>query len=158
MASAFKETPSGQGRTTVPGRLVLRHRTGYSPCRLAQITEKTYPASFISSISCRKDSTMQPPPQAVPSGVAGPPPAGNPRSSFWANSPYRKPANNNAPVAPITRPLQPVTDPFAFNRQTLQNTPVGSSSKSSPPNLPGPALPVFFSVAWFACASHKCWG
>ncbi|XP_063139022.1 protein transport protein Sec16A isoform X4 [Rattus norvegicus] len=86
---------------------------------------------------------MQPPPQAVPSGVAGPPPAGNPRSSFWANSPYRKPANNNAPVAPITRPLQPVTDPFAFNRQTLQNTPVGSSSKSSPPNLPGPALPVF---------------
>lgn len=86
---------------------------------------------------------MQPPPQAVPSGVAGPPPAGNPRSTFWANSPYRKPANNNAPVAPITRPLQPVTDPFAFNRQTLQNTPMGSSSKSSPPNLPGPALPVF---------------
>eukprot|EP00072_Mus_musculus_P031702 XP_006497977.1 PREDICTED: protein transport protein Sec16A isoform X5 [Mus musculus] len=85
---------------------------------------------------------MQPPPQAVPSGVAGPPPAGNPRSMFWANSPYRKPANN-APVAPITRPLQPVTDPFAFNRQTLQNTPVGSSSKSSLPNLPGPALSVF---------------
>ncbi|XP_029391849.1 protein transport protein Sec16A isoform X4 [Mus pahari] len=86
---------------------------------------------------------MQPPPQAVPSGVAGPPPAGNPRSMFWANSPYRKPASNNAPVAPITRPLQPVTDPFAFNRQTLQNTPVGSSSKSSLPNLPGPALSVF---------------
>ncbi|XP_029327432.1 protein transport protein Sec16A isoform X4 [Mus caroli] len=86
---------------------------------------------------------MQPPPQAVPSGVAGPPPAGNPRSMFWANSPYRKPANNNAPVAPITRPLQPVTDPFAFNRQTLQNTPVGSSSKSSLPNLPGPALSGF---------------
>ncbi|XP_076793742.1 protein transport protein Sec16A isoform X3 [Arvicanthis niloticus] len=86
---------------------------------------------------------MQPPPQAVPSGVAGPPPAGNPRSMFWANSPYRKPVSNNAPVAPITRPLQPVTDPFAFNRQTLQNTPVGSSSKSSLPNLPGPALSVF---------------
>ncbi|XP_055455856.1 protein transport protein Sec16A isoform X5 [Psammomys obesus] len=83
---------------------------------------------------------MQPPPQAVPSGVAGPPPAGNPRSMFWANSPYRKPASNNAPVAPITRPLQPVTDPFAFNRQ---NIPVGSSSKSGLPNLPGPALSVF---------------
>ncbi|XP_021496764.1 protein transport protein Sec16A isoform X2 [Meriones unguiculatus] len=83
---------------------------------------------------------MQPPPQAVPSGVAGPPPAGNPRSMFWANSPYRKPASNNAPVAPITRPLQPVTDPFAFNRQ---NIPVGSSSKSSLPNLPGPTLSVF---------------
>ncbi|XP_076425337.1 protein transport protein Sec16A isoform X24 [Peromyscus maniculatus bairdii] len=86
---------------------------------------------------------MQPPPQAVPSGVAGPPPAGNPRSMFWANSPYRRPASNNAPVAPITRPLQPVTDPFAFNRQTLQNSPVGSSSKSSLPSLPGPALSAF---------------
>lgn len=83
---------------------------------------------------------MQPPPQAVPSGVAGPPPAGNPRSMFWANSPS---ASNNVPVAPITHPLQPVTDPFAFNRQTLQNTPVGSSSKSSLPNLPGPAPSVF---------------
>uniref|UniRef100_A0A8C6QUM0 Protein transport protein sec16 n=1 Tax=Nannospalax galili TaxID=1026970 RepID=A0A8C6QUM0_NANGA len=86
---------------------------------------------------------MQPPPQAVPSSMAGPPPAGNPRSMFWANSPYRRPASNNAPVAPITRPLQPVTDPFAFNRQTLQNTPVASSSKSSLPSLHGPALPVF---------------
>ncbi|XP_052581042.1 protein transport protein Sec16A isoform X5 [Peromyscus californicus insignis] len=86
---------------------------------------------------------MQPPPQAVPSGVAGPPPAGNPRSMFWANSPYRRPASNNAPVAPITRPLQPVTDPFAFNRQTLQNSPVGSSSKSSLPSLPGPGLSAF---------------
>ncbi|XP_051040861.1 protein transport protein Sec16A isoform X4 [Phodopus roborovskii] len=85
---------------------------------------------------------MQPPPQAAPAGVAGPPPAGNPRSMFWANSPYRRPANN-APVAPITRPLQPVTDPFAFNRQTLQNIPVGSSSKSSLPNLPGPPLSAF---------------
>lgn len=85
---------------------------------------------------------MQPPPQAAPAGVAGPPPAGNPRSMFWANSPYRRPANN-VPVAPITRPLQPVTDPFAFNKQTLQNVPVGSSSKSSLPNLPGPALSAF---------------
>lgn len=39
MASAFKETPSGQGRTTVPGRLVLRHRTGYSPCRLGELSK-----------------------------------------------------------------------------------------------------------------------
>lgn len=86
---------------------------------------------------------MQPPPQAVVSGVAGPPPAGNPRSMFWANSPYRRPANNNVPAAPITRPLQPVTDPFAFNRQTLQNAPVGNSSRSSLPTLLGPALSVF---------------
>lgn len=62
---------------------------------------------------------------------------------FWANSPYRRPANINAPVAPITRPLQPVTDPFAFNRQTLQNAPLGNSSKSNLPSLPGPALSAF---------------
>uniref|UniRef100_A0A0D9RTG0 Protein transport protein sec16 n=1 Tax=Chlorocebus sabaeus TaxID=60711 RepID=A0A0D9RTG0_CHLSB len=82
---------------------------------------------------------MQPPPQAVPSGVAGPPPAGNPRSVFWASSPYRRRANGNAAVAPITCPLQPVTDPFAFSRQALQSTPVGSSSKSSLPVLQVPA-------------------
>ncbi|XP_023371947.1 protein transport protein Sec16A-like isoform X2 [Otolemur garnettii] len=86
---------------------------------------------------------MQPPPQAVPSGVAAPPPAGNPQSIFWTNSPYRRRANNNAPVAPITCPLQPVTDPFAFSRQALQNTPLGSLSKSSPPILQGPAPPGF---------------
>ncbi|XP_017748594.1 PREDICTED: protein transport protein Sec16A isoform X6 [Rhinopithecus bieti] len=92
---------------------------------------------------------MQPPPQAVPSGVAGPPPAGNPRSVFWASSPYRRRANNNAAVTPITCPLQPVTDPFAFSRQALQSTPMGSSSKSSLPILQGqsgfsqhPGLPV----------------
>ncbi|XP_011904157.1 PREDICTED: protein transport protein Sec16A isoform X6 [Cercocebus atys] len=93
----------------------------------------------VSSIDLCKSSVMQPPPQAVPSGVAGPPPAGNPRSVFWASSPYRRRANNNAPVAPITCPLQPVTDPFAFSRQALQSTPVGSSSKSSLPVLQGPA-------------------
>ncbi|XP_041530179.1 protein transport protein Sec16A isoform X4 [Microtus oregoni] len=86
---------------------------------------------------------MQPPPQAVPSSVTGPPPAGNPRSMFWANSPYRRPASINASVAPITRPLQPVTDPFAFNRQTLQNAPLGNSSKSNLPSLPGPAPSAF---------------
>uniref|UniRef100_A0A8D2E0Y5 Protein transport protein sec16 n=1 Tax=Sciurus vulgaris TaxID=55149 RepID=A0A8D2E0Y5_SCIVU len=86
---------------------------------------------------------MQPPPQAVPSGVTGPPPPGNPRSMFWANSPHRRPASNNIPVAPITCPLQPVTDPFAFSRQTLQNTPLGSSSKSNLPVLQSPALPAF---------------
>ncbi|XP_042536870.1 protein transport protein Sec16A isoform X1 [Dipodomys spectabilis] len=86
---------------------------------------------------------MQPPPQAIPSSMAGPPPAGNPRSMFWGgNSPYRRPASNNAPVAPITCPLPPVTDPFAFNRQTRQHTPLGSSSKSSLPALHGSAFPV----------------
>nr|XP_044993165.1 protein transport protein Sec16A isoform X3 [Jaculus jaculus] len=85
---------------------------------------------------------MQPPPQVVPSGMAGPPPSGNPRSMFWKTSPYRRPTSNNAPVAPITCPLQPVTDPFAFNRQ-VQNTSSDSSSKSSLPILHGPSLPMF---------------
>lgn len=39
MASAFKETPSGLGRTTVPGRLVLRHGTAYRPCRLGGLSK-----------------------------------------------------------------------------------------------------------------------
>ncbi|XP_048079202.2 protein transport protein Sec16A isoform X6 [Ursus arctos] len=86
---------------------------------------------------------MQPPPQAAPSGVVGPPPAGTPQSMFWSNRPYRRQANNNAPVTPITCPLQPVTDPFAFSRQALQNTSLGGSSKSSPPILQGPAPPAF---------------
>ncbi|XP_040488139.1 protein transport protein Sec16A isoform X2 [Ursus maritimus] len=86
---------------------------------------------------------MQPPPQAAPSGVVGPPPAGTPQSMFWSNRPYRRQANNNAPVTPITCPLQPVTDPFAFSRQALQNTSLGGSSKSSPPILQGPGPPAF---------------
>ncbi|XP_005625159.2 protein transport protein Sec16A isoform X2 [Canis lupus familiaris] len=86
---------------------------------------------------------MQPPPQAAPSGVIGPPPAGTPQSMFWSNRPYRRQANNNTPVTPITCPLQPVTDPFAFSRQALQSTSLGSSSKSSLPILQGPAPAAF---------------
>ncbi|XP_040320284.1 protein transport protein Sec16A isoform X3 [Herpailurus yagouaroundi] len=86
---------------------------------------------------------MQPPPQAAPSGVVGPPPAGTPQSMFWSNRSYRRQANSNAPVTPITCPLQPVTDPFAFSRQALQTTSSGSSSKSSTPVLQGPTPPAF---------------
>nr|XP_019612303.1 PREDICTED: protein transport protein Sec16A isoform X2 [Rhinolophus sinicus] len=86
---------------------------------------------------------MQPPPQAVPPGMVGPPPAGTPQSTHWSSSPYRRQAIASAPVAPGTRPLQPVTDPFAFSRQALQSTSLGSLSKSSPPVLPGPAPPAF---------------
>ncbi|XP_057580040.1 protein transport protein Sec16A isoform X3 [Hippopotamus amphibius kiboko] len=84
---------------------------------------------------------MQPPPQAVPPGMAAPPPSGSPQSMFWSNSPYRRQAGSHAHVAPSTCPLQPVTDPFAFSRQALQNTSLGSSSKSSAPVLQGPAPP-----------------
>lgn len=85
---------------------------------------------------------MQPPPQAVPPSAVGPPPTGSPQSMLWSTSPYRRQATANAPAAPVTRPSQPVTDPFAFSRQALQNTSLGSVSRSSPPILPGPAPPV----------------
>ncbi|KAM6183251.1 protein transport protein Sec16A isoform 2-T2 [Erethizon dorsatum] len=85
---------------------------------------------------------MQPPPQTVPSGVAGPPPAGTPQSMFWGSSGYRNPASSSALAAPPC-PLQPVTDPFAFSRQVLQNSPLDTSSKSSLPAGSDPALPVF---------------
>ncbi|XP_070286393.1 protein transport protein Sec16A isoform X2 [Myotis yumanensis] len=86
---------------------------------------------------------MQPPPQAVPPSVVGPPPAGSPPSMFWSGSSYRRQAAAGAPGAAVTGPLQPVTDPFAFSRQALQSTSLGSSSKSSPPVLLGSAPPAF---------------
>ncbi|XP_013362144.1 PREDICTED: protein transport protein Sec16A isoform X3 [Chinchilla lanigera] len=86
---------------------------------------------------------MQPPPQTVPSGVAGPPPAGTSRSMFWGSGGgYRKPVSSSALAAPPC-PLQPVTDPFAFSRQMLQNTPLNTSPKSSLPARNDPALPMF---------------
>ncbi|XP_013011255.1 protein transport protein Sec16A isoform X10 [Cavia porcellus] len=85
---------------------------------------------------------MQPPSQGVVPGVAGPPPAGTPRSMFWGSSGYRKLASSSAPVAPPCS-LQPVTDPFAFSRQMRQNNPLDALSRSSLPASNDPALPVF---------------
>ncbi|XP_010607173.1 protein transport protein Sec16A isoform X7 [Fukomys damarensis] len=85
---------------------------------------------------------MQPPPQTVPSGMAGPPPAGTPRSMFWGSSSYRRLASSSALTAPPC-PQQPVTDPFAFSRQMLQNSALGSPSRSSLPAGHDSALPVF---------------
>nr|KAF6434415.1 SEC16-like protein A, endoplasmic reticulum export factor [Molossus molossus] len=82
---------------------------------------------------------MQPPPQAVPPSLVGPPPAGSPPSMFWSSSSYRRQAVTSGPLASVTCPLQPVTDPFAFSRQALENT----SSRSSPPVLPASAPPAF---------------
>ncbi|XP_050175889.1 protein transport protein Sec16A isoform X4 [Myiozetetes cayanensis] len=65
---------------------------------------------------------MQQPPQPVPAGAA-PPPAGIARNMYWRNSPLSKRANAAA------APVQPVTDPFAFGRQTLQGPPLDSPSK-----------------------------
>ncbi|XP_049751739.1 protein transport protein Sec16A isoform X1 [Elephas maximus indicus] len=86
---------------------------------------------------------MQPPPQAAPSGLIGPPPVGNSRSVFWSNSSYRRRVSSNVPTAPLTCPLQPVTDPFAFSRQLAQDTSLDTLSRSSLPVMPGPAPPAF---------------
>ncbi|XP_036607459.1 protein transport protein Sec16A isoform X3 [Trichosurus vulpecula] len=84
---------------------------------------------------------MQPPPQTVPSGTGGPPPVGGPRNMYWSNSPYSRRAN--APVTAVAGPVQPVTDPFAFGRQTPQGTALGNPSKGNSLVMQGPSPPMF---------------
>uniref|UniRef100_A0A8D2PK72 Protein transport protein sec16 n=1 Tax=Zosterops lateralis melanops TaxID=1220523 RepID=A0A8D2PK72_ZOSLA len=76
---------------------------------------------------------MQQPPQPVPPGAAPPPPAGVARNMYWRNSPLSKRANAAA------APVQPVTDPFAFGRQTPQGSPLDNPSKGNAPAFPQPA-------------------
>ncbi|XP_063265023.1 protein transport protein Sec16A isoform X3 [Prinia subflava] len=76
---------------------------------------------------------MQQPPQPVPPGAAPPPPAGVARNMYWRNSPLSK--RGNAAAAPV----QPVTDPFAFGRQTPQGPPLDNPPKGSAPAFPQPA-------------------
>ncbi|XP_071310534.1 protein transport protein Sec16A isoform X4 [Agelaius tricolor] len=68
---------------------------------------------------------MQQPPQPVPAGAAPPPPAGVARNMYWRNSPLGRRANAAA------APVQPVTDPFAFGRQTPQGAPSDHPPKGS---------------------------
>uniref|UniRef100_A0A8B9W618 Protein transport protein sec16 n=1 Tax=Anas zonorhyncha TaxID=75864 RepID=A0A8B9W618_9AVES len=85
---------------------------------------------------------MQQPPQTVPAGAAAPPPAGLARNVYWRNTSLSKRANAAA------APVQPVTDPFAFGRQTPQGSPLDNPSKgnalvmpsSSPAAFPQPAV------------------
>ncbi|XP_069729601.1 protein transport protein Sec16A isoform X2 [Phaenicophaeus curvirostris] len=85
---------------------------------------------------------MQQPPQTVPAGAAAPPPAGIARNMYWRNSSLSKRANAAA------APVQPVTDPFAFGRQTPQSSPLDNPLKgntlipqsSSPAAFPQPAV------------------
>ncbi|XP_072792913.1 protein transport protein Sec16A isoform X4 [Taeniopygia guttata] len=77
---------------------------------------------------------MQQPPQPVPAGTAPPPPpTGVARNLYWRNSPLGKRANAAA------APVQPVTDPFAFGRQTPQGSPLENAPKGSAPLFPQPA-------------------
>ncbi|XP_068925306.1 protein transport protein Sec16A isoform X4 [Petaurus breviceps papuanus] len=84
---------------------------------------------------------MQPPPQTVPSGTGGPPPVGGPRNLYWSNSPYSRRAN--VPGTAVAGPVQPVTDPFAFGRQTPQGTALGNPSKGNSLVMQGPSPPMF---------------
>ncbi|XP_064324514.1 protein transport protein Sec16A isoform X6 [Phalacrocorax carbo] len=85
---------------------------------------------------------MQQPPQTVPAGAAAPPPAGIARNMYWRSSSLSKRANATA------APVQPVTDPFAYGRQTPQSSPLDNLSKgnalvmqsSSPAVFPQPAV------------------
>ncbi|XP_039939001.1 protein transport protein Sec16A isoform X4 [Hirundo rustica] len=77
---------------------------------------------------------MQQPPQPVPPGAAPPPAAGVARNMYWRNSPLSKRANAAA------APVQPVTDPFAFGKQTPQGSPLDNASKGNAPAFPQPAL------------------
>ncbi|XP_056360949.1 protein transport protein Sec16A isoform X5 [Oenanthe melanoleuca] len=76
---------------------------------------------------------MQQPPQPVPPGAAPPPPSVA-RNMYWRNSPLGKRANAAA------APVQPVTDPFAFGRQTPQGSSLENPSKGNTPAFPQPAL------------------
>ncbi|XP_019331266.2 protein transport protein Sec16A isoform X3 [Alligator mississippiensis] len=84
---------------------------------------------------------MQPPPQTVPAGAGGPPPVGTARNVYWRNGPFSRRAN--VPVSAALAPVQPVTDPFAFGRQTPQGSPLGNPSKGNPPVMPGPPPSVY---------------
>uniref|UniRef100_A0A7M4FWJ9 Protein transport protein sec16 n=1 Tax=Crocodylus porosus TaxID=8502 RepID=A0A7M4FWJ9_CROPO len=84
---------------------------------------------------------MQPPPQTVPAGAGGPPPVGTARNAYWRNNPFGRRAN--VPVSAALAPVQPVTDPFAFGRQTPQGSPLGNPSKGNPLVMPGPPSSVY---------------
>ncbi|XP_059342222.1 protein transport protein Sec16A isoform X2 [Ammospiza nelsoni] len=84
---------------------------------------------------------MQQPAQPVPPGAAPPPPAGVARNMYWRNSPLGRRANAAAAPGP------PVTDPFAFGRQTPQGSPLdhppkGSAPAAFPPHGPHSSLPA----------------
>ncbi|XP_025917881.1 protein transport protein Sec16A isoform X6 [Apteryx rowi] len=81
---------------------------------------------------------MQQPPQTVSAGAAAPPPpAGVARNMYWRNSSLSKRANATA------APVQPVTDPFAFGRQTPQGSPLGNPSKGNALAMQSPSPAVF---------------
>ncbi|KAK7143113.1 hypothetical protein R3I93_014318 [Phoxinus phoxinus] len=91
---------------------------------------------------------MQPPPRAAPPGASGPPPSSGGPNAFRRNRPHKHVAA--AAMTPATPPTQPVTDPFAFGRQSF--LPMAGGSQAPPTNsnplpMQGPPLPGFNSMA-----------
>ncbi|XP_028666041.1 protein transport protein Sec16A isoform X9 [Erpetoichthys calabaricus] len=73
---------------------------------------------------------MQSPPQTAPAGATGPPPSGGIPNIFRRSSPYNRRAN--VPVSGSSAPVPPITDPFAYGRQTPQNAVGNPLPKSNP--------------------------
>ncbi|MBN3322407.1 SC16A protein, partial [Atractosteus spatula] len=75
---------------------------------------------------------MQPPPRTAPPGAVGPPPTGGVPNAFRRTKTYKP---GNAPVSGAAAPIPPVTNPFAYGRQTPQTMPLENHPaplKSSP--------------------------
>ncbi|XP_010145489.1 PREDICTED: protein transport protein Sec16A [Eurypyga helias] len=94
---------------------------------------------------------MQQPPQTVPAGAAAPPPAGIARNMYWRNGSLSKRANATA------APVQPVTDPFAFGRQTPQGPPLDNLSTGNALVMPSPS-PAAFPQPALMLTSPPCAG
>ncbi|XP_016126859.1 protein transport protein Sec16A-like [Sinocyclocheilus grahami] len=87
---------------------------------------------------------MQPPPRTAPPGASGPPPPSGGPNAFRRTRPHKHGAA--AAMTPAAPPTQPVTDPFAFGRQSF--SPMAEASQvpttnSNPLHMQGPPLPVF---------------
>ncbi|XP_052443365.1 protein transport protein Sec16A isoform X1 [Carassius gibelio] len=87
---------------------------------------------------------MQPPPRTGPPGASGPPPPFGGPNAFRRTRPHKHgPAATMTLAAP---PTQPVTDPFAFGRQSFSPIAGGSQTpltNSNPLPMQGPPLPGF---------------
>uniref|UniRef100_A0A8C2JZ82 Protein transport protein sec16 n=1 Tax=Cyprinus carpio TaxID=7962 RepID=A0A8C2JZ82_CYPCA len=87
---------------------------------------------------------MQPPPRTAPPGASGPPPSSGGPNAFRRSRPHKHGAA--AAMTPAVPPTQPVTDPFAFGRQSFSPMAGGSQvppTNSNPPTMQGPPLPMF---------------
>uniref|UniRef100_A0A8C1TUV2 Protein transport protein sec16 n=1 Tax=Cyprinus carpio TaxID=7962 RepID=A0A8C1TUV2_CYPCA len=87
---------------------------------------------------------MQPPPRTAPPGASGPPPPSGGPNAFRRTRPHKHGAA--AAMTPAAPSTQPVTDPFAFGRQSFLPMAGGSQApltNSNPLPMQGPPLPGF---------------